>query len=504
MVMLTVEAKIDSENSSRNTRTTVNSAGSHVLDSGDSSDKEHEKELNAAQSILLEEPTCIEESRLDGKTKENKIISTPAATVNNSKETAIESSKPEGVQSICLNSTRMIGEDHFKGISKPPIKHVYTRSKKQQVTEAINKSSLNKLDKGMGPESSNATRNWVSEMECKRELNIEEMTLTGVRKMSEEVGTCKEKEDNSVTLAAITINSKEKKISEDSSKTETAQLVPTHMKDIVALMLGSAFEGVSMDHTGPGRVRFHVKQYASRIDTRVPQNFEDNVTYESFSEMGLHENLLKGIYQYGLKTPSMVLRRGIVPLCKGLSVIHQSLFGTTVTLCCGVLHQLDYASEECQALILVPTYNLAQETKKIYTIIQYLPTKIQVGLFSTTFSNEALETSRRFMDKPATIIVPRGEELKDIMQYCLKVDNEEKKLSEIYALFEDCRGQKVIMFVNTKDKVMLLTEEVGKHYTVSASHDDMDQHARDIAIEKFESGSSTILIATDLRGTNAV
>jgi hypothetical protein len=54
---------------------------------------------------------------------------------------------------------------------------VFTRrSKKQQVTEAIYKSSLNKLDKEMGPESSNATRIGASEMECKRELNIEEMT----------------------------------------------------------------------------------------------------------------------------------------------------------------------------------------------------------------------------------------------------------------------------------------------------------------------------------------
>lgn len=103
MVMLTVQAKIDSENSSHSTRT-VNSAGNHMLDFGDSSDKEHTKELKAAQSTLMEDPACIEQSRLhDGKTKENKIT-TPAATVNNSKETTIQSSKPEGVQSICLKS----------------------------------------------------------------------------------------------------------------------------------------------------------------------------------------------------------------------------------------------------------------------------------------------------------------------------------------------------------------------------------------------------------------
>jgi translation initiation factor 4A len=125
-------------------------------------------------------------------------------------------------------------------------------------------------------------------------------------------------------------------------------------------------------------------------------------------------------------------------------------------------------------------------------------------LFSTALSNEALETSRRFMDKPVIIIVPRDEELKDIRQYCLKVDNEEKKLSKFYALLKIVEVTKVIIFVNTKDKVISLTEEVGNHYTVSASHDGMDQRARDIAIQKFKSGSSTILIATDLRGTSTV
>lgn len=39
------------------------------------------------------------------------------------------------------------------------------------------------------------------------ELKMEEMTLMGVRKMSEEVGACREKEDNSVILPATTINS---------------------------------------------------------------------------------------------------------------------------------------------------------------------------------------------------------------------------------------------------------------------------------------------------------
>lgn len=67
----------------------------------------------------------------------------------------------------------------------------------------------------------------------------------------------------------------------------------------------------------------------------------------------------------GLEKPSAVHQRGIVPLCKGLDVIQHSLSGTTVTLACGVLQRLDYRSTECQALVLVPTRDMAQETEKV-------------------------------------------------------------------------------------------------------------------------------------------
>lgn len=59
----------------------------------------------------------------------------------------------------------------------------------------------------------------------------------------------------------------------------------------------------------------------------------------------------------GLEKPSVVHvhQRGIVPFCNGQSVIHhESLSGTTVTLCAGVLQRLDYGSAQCQAPIVVP------------------------------------------------------------------------------------------------------------------------------------------------------
>lgn len=105
------------------------------------------------------------------------------------------------------------------------------------------------------------------------------------------------------------------------------------------------------------------------------------------------------------------------------------------------------------------------------------------------------------------VIVPEDEQLKPIVnQFYLKAEKEEIKLRKLLVVLKAANFKKVIVFVNTNDKVKSLTEDVSKHYTVSTCHDDMDQHARDTAIKKFQFGSScNILIAADLRGaTNAM
>ena len=60
---------------------------------------------------------------------------------------------------------------------------------------------------------------------------------------------------------------------------------------------------------------------------------------ESFDDMNLDENLLRGIYAYGFEKPSAIQKRGIVPMGKGLDVIQQAQSGTgkTATFCAGVL-----------------------------------------------------------------------------------------------------------------------------------------------------------------------
>ncbi|KAK2644930.1 hypothetical protein Ddye_020125 [Dipteronia dyeriana] len=285
-------------------------------------------------------------------------------------------------------------------------------------------------------------------------------------------------------------------------------------------------------------------------------------SFESFDKMGLQENLLRGIYAYGFERPSAIQQRGIVPFCKGLDVIQQAQSGTgkTPTFCSGILQQLSYELVQCQALVLAPTRELAQQIEKvmralgdylgvrvhacvggtsvredqrilsagvhslrsdnikmfvldeademlsrgfkdqIYDIFQHLPPKIQVGVFSATMPPEALEITRKFMSKPVRILVKPDElTLEGIKQFYVNVGKEDYKLDTLCDLYETLAITQSVIFVNTRSKVDWLIDQMrSRDHTVSATHGDMEQNARDIIMRDFRSESSHVLITTDL------
>ncbi|KAL5213113.1 hypothetical protein ABZP36_023960 [Zizania latifolia] len=555
------------------------STGCNELHSKSCMENEHEKETKTAETALAGEGTMpTKEFGGDGKNIDNNINAL-AATVIHSKKTTESSPKAEGGQSTSGNSRSMIGDTPFRGIERPPIKIVYARRNKMQKGSMEKQVAIAKLNKEMNPESSShATRIAASagqksdsksciEKEHQKELEIA-LVRQGQKSVKGPGGDGKIEDSNARAPSATAIKST-KQTTEDTVKIQGALSISG------SSIGGTQTKGVGMSGTGPGGAQFDAK-HVSKMNK---QEFSTYI-YESFTEMGLQENLLKDAY--GLDKPSAVHQRGIVPLCKGLDIIQQSLSGTTVTLCCGVLQRLNYASTECQALVLVPTRDLAHETEKvigalsrclgvkvcaffggtsaredqqilssgvqvvvgtpgrvldmlirqalcpdhirmfvldeadevlrggfkdqIHDIIQFLPTKTQFGVFSATMSHEALEICHKFMNKPVEIIVPR-EELQDIniKQFYVNVEKEDCKLDKLCDLLDSKGIAQNIIFVNTRRKVKSLTEEIrGKGYTVSASHGGMDQRTRDIAVQKFQSGSSRIIIATDLCCTDVL
>merc|ERR1712224_356722 len=116
-----------------------------------------------------------------------------------------------------------------------------------------------------------------------------------------------------------------------------------------------------------------------------------------------------------------------------------------------------------------------------YDIFQalQLPT-IQVGLFSATLSREALDITRKFMNKPVHILVKKDElTLEGIKQFYVDVEKEQWKLETVLDLYEILTITQSVIFANTRRKVDWLTKKMrAKDFTVSSSHGDMDQNER--------------------------
>jgi len=137
---------------------------------------------------------------------------------------------------------------------------------------------------------------------------------------------------------------------------------------------------------------------------------------------------------------------------------------------------------------------------QIYDIFQYLPTSMQVCLFSATMPQEALEISEKFMRNPVNILVKKEEvTLEGIKQFYIDVEQENWKLDTLCDLYENLTITQCIIYCNTRRKVEWLATKLNeKDFTVSAIHSELDPSKREMIMREFRSGSSRVLISTDL------
>jgi translation initiation factor 4A len=94
-------------------------------------------------------------------------------------------------------------------------------------------------------------------------------------------------------------------------------------------------------------------------------------TYESFDEMKLKDEILRGIYAYGFEKPSPIQQQAIVPIIQKKDIIAQAQSGTgkTGTFTISILQRINFNEQSPQALIIVPTRELAQQIQKVISSI---------------------------------------------------------------------------------------------------------------------------------------
>jgi len=136
----------------------------------------------------------------------------------------------------------------------------------------------------------------------------------------------------------------------------------------------------------------------------------------------------------------------------------------------------------------------------IRTIFKYLPSDIQVGIFSATLPPEALEITTKFMENPIRILVKQEElTLDGIVQFYVDCQYDEYKYGVLKELYEHLSITKAVIFCNSRKRVDRLREDLERdNFTVSSTHGSLTAVERREIMKKFQSGGARVLITTDL------
>jgi len=137
---------------------------------------------------------------------------------------------------------------------------------------------------------------------------------------------------------------------------------------------------------------------------------------------------------------------------------------------------------------------------QIYRIFKVLPSDMQVCLFSATMPPDILELTEKFMRQPVRILVKKDElTLEGIQQFYIAIEKEDWKLGVICDLYETLTIAQSIIYCNTRRKADFLhVQFTMRDFTVSVMHAELNQEERALVMREFRSGSSRVLISTDL------
>ena len=135
----------------------------------------------------------------------------------------------------------------------------------------------------------------------------------------------------------------------------------------------------------------------------------------------------------------------------------------------------------------------------IYNIVQYIPKDTQVCLFSATRTDETVDLSNKFLNNPESIIVEhQNVSLEGIKQFKVVI-NEEWKYDTLIDLYNLLNISQCIIYVNYKDKLMRLYEELIKNeYPVDFIHGEISKDERESKLLDFKNGKTRLLLSTDL------
>lgn len=317
------------------------------------------------------------------------------------------------------------------------------------------------------------------------------------------------------------------------------------------------------------------------LKTAYIENNDSEHEFETWDELDIKPDLLRGIYNCGFEKPSPIQRKAIRPIIAGKDIIAQAQSGTgkTATFTIGALQLININNTDPQILVLSPTRELAAQTAlvmegvgsmmnglivkayyggapadnnfnrfssrikahvvcgctgkiydmicrntirtsdiklvildeademltsgfrdQVHNILKYLNENVQIALFSATLPSNIYDIVNTFMRNPVKIEVKTEMlTLEGISQYSVAVENDAQKYATIKHIFSFISLSQCIIYCNSVKRVQELYEAMREdEFPVCCIHSDMDKYQREKAFNNFKSGTSRVLISSNV------
>ena len=126
--------------------------------------------------------------------------------------------------------------------------------------------------------------------------------------------------------------------------------------------------------------------------------YDSSYEINTWDDLELSPDLLRGIYAYGFENPSPIQKKAIKPIVMNRDVIAQAQSGTgkTATFTIGALSNVDVTINSTQALVLSPTKELTLQTAKVFEGIGSMTKGLRV---QSAFGGSAVDEGSSFSSK---------------------------------------------------------------------------------------------------------
>ncbi|MFV0595061.1 DEAD/DEAH box helicase [Shewanella sp.] len=132
-------------------------------------------------------------------------------------------------------------------------------------------------------------------------------------------------------------------------------------------------------------------------------------------------------------------------------------------------------------------------------ILEHTPVERQLALFSATMPEQIKRVANKHLKDATNISIAASHTTVDSIEQRFVQVSQHNKLEALVRVLEVENTEGIIIFVRTRNSCVELAEKLeARGYASSPLHGDMNQQARERAVEQLKSGKLDILIATDV------